>query len=139
MLLIFVSNPCVLPIQEILSQLPSSDKTKVLSYWDSSSASFVKQKGILWSKQRSTSRTALVIEGADGFSSQGVTDLMGMVESGFSRDIVLVVSNVHRLPEHVIQRSKVYYSKQNVKIQDGWFDHNPVHTNLDEWCRILRC
>lgn len=104
MFLIFVCHPCILPLDEILGLLPDSKRTKTISYWNSKTTHFLKYHGVRWSKQINTLGTALVIEGGDGFSSQGATDLMGMIENEFSRDLVIIVSSVHKLPEHVIQK-----------------------------------
>jgi hypothetical protein len=138
MFLIFVCHPCILPIEEILDLLPNSKKVKIMSYWNSKTASFLKHDGIRWSLQKNTKQTALVIEGGDGFSSQGVTDLIGMIEGNFARDLVIVVSSVHKIPEHVLQRGTIRYSKTIPKMKENWVNYVPEPTQLEEWSRILR-
>jgi hypothetical protein len=109
-----------------------------MSYWNSKTASFLKHDGIRWSLQKNTKQTALVIEGGDGFSSQGVTDLIGMIEGNFARDLVIVVSSVHKIPEHVLQRGTIRYSKTIPKMKENWVNYVPEPTQLEEWSRILR-
>lgn len=138
MFIIFVSHPCILPTDEILSLLPNSNKIKIVSYWSNKTSTFLKNGGTLWSRQRNTLGTALVIEGGDGFSSQGATDLIGMIEEDFSRDLVIVVSSVHKIPEHVIQRGIVKYSSNSPQMTEGWTNYSPHQDDLVGWSRILR-
>lgn len=138
MFLIFVCHPCILPLHEILGLLPNSKCTKTISYWNSKTTHFLKYHGVRWSKQLNTLGTALIIEGGDGFSSQGATDLMGMIENEFSRDLVIIVSSVHKLPEHVIQRGTIHYSVESPSLKRGWVDDSPKYSDLDGWSRILR-
>lgn len=138
MFLIFVCHPSILPIEDILSLLPDSNNAKIISYWNSKTNNFLKNGGIRWSKQRNTIGTCLIIEGGDGFSSQGATDLVGMIEQNFSRDLVIIVSSLHKIPEHVIQRAEVRYSKQHANIVNGWTNYTPNQNDLDGWSRILR-
>lgn len=138
MFLIFVCHSSILPVREILDFLPNSDSIKIMSYWNSKTANFLKHDGARWSRQRNTNGVALAIEGGDGFSSQGATDLIGMIEQRFTRDLVIIVSSVHKIPEHVIQRGIVRYSKEIPVMKEGWDDYSPEHTDLDGWSRILR-
>lgn len=138
MFLIFVCHPCILPLDEILELLPNSTNAKIMSYWNSKTFQFLKHHGARWSKQRNTIGTALVIEGGDGFSSQGATDLIGMIENEFSRDLAIIVSSVHKLPEHVIQRGTIHYSRETPSLKEGWVDDSPEFSDFDGWSRILR-
>jgi len=138
MFLIFVCHPCILPTHEILDLLPNSNKAKIMSYWNSKTSGFLKNGGIRWSRQKNTNGTALIIEGGDGFSSQGVTDLIGMIEGNFARDLVIVVSSVHKIPEHVLQRGVIKYSSNQPNMKDGWINYVPEYTDIHEWSRILR-
>lgn len=127
-----------MPTKEILSHLPDSKKTKIISYWDSKTSNFLKTGAVRWSKQRNTQNTALIIEGGDGFSSQGATDLIGILEQNFARDLVIVVSSVHKIPDHVIQRGKLVHSTQIPSLMEGWTNYTPDINDYEGWSRIIR-
>lgn len=139
MFVIFISHPCHNPSSEILDFLKeSSQELHILNFWNPNLSKFLRDNGVLWSKQRTTKGKALVIEGADNFSSHGFTDLIGMIDNGFSRDLVIIVSGVHKIPEHILERGVIVYSKITPKMKPEWKKTQPSLENYEEWVRIMR-
>jgi hypothetical protein len=139
MFLILVAHPCLNVKDEILEYLrETSQSIHWMSYWNPDTMKMIRDKALLWSKQKTTQGVALVIDCAENFSNHGFFSIIGLMEQGFARDLVLIVSSIHRVPEHILERGTIVYSSQKPEFIEGWKNDDPDILDRNGWEEVLR-
>lgn len=137
-LYIFVCHPVVIPRRQILESLPDCKHLHWMTHWDPELPKFLKKNALLWSRQKTTAESVLVIDDADYISVHGFSSILGLLEQGFSRPIVLIVSNIQRIPSSIYNRSEVINVPDYPKELPGWKNENPAIDDHWGWERVLR-
>lgn len=138
MFLILVVHPCFSIKEEVLKYLKDSSSIYWMSYWNPETMKMIRDKALLWSKQKTTQGVALVIDSAENFSNHGFFSIIGLMEQGFARDLVLIVSSIHRVPEHILERGTIIYSNERPEYLEGWQNDDPSVYDKERWEEVLR-
>lgn len=137
-LYIIVCHPAIIPTDTIHKILPKYNNLNWMTHWDPDLPKFLKKNALLWSRQKTTASSVLVIDDADSISVHGFSSILGLLEQGFSRPIILIVSNLQKIPRSLYNRSEVIFVSDIPKEMEGWQDENPELDDHYNWERVLR-
>ena len=121
---IVVSHPSQ-DVTKLISEIHPGKEQYTLVHWDLEMASFLKTKCLLWSKQRSTQDKILVVNYADRISVPMMSLISGIIDQDFSRSLVLIVQNIHRVPYSLLRKANIVHNKEKPIYQKGWKKMTP--------------
>ena len=122
---------------DILREQFSTKSFYEIFCWDADIGSFFKTKALLWSRQINTKDTVLVIHSADRLSVHMMSLITGVLDQGFSRDMVFVVQSTDRLPYSIRRKSKIISAAKEPPLTSGWSSLLPNKDDHEGWERIL--
>jgi len=137
-LYIIVCHPAIIPVKTIRQIFPKYTNLNWMTHWDPDLPKFLKKNALLWSRQKTTSSSILIIDDGDSISVHGFSSILGLLEQGFSRPIVLIVSNLQKIPRSLYNRSEIIHVPDIPKEDEGWEDENPDLNDHYNWERVLR-
>lgn len=124
------------PMETLRERFPTNTFYEIFC-WDSDIGTFFKSKALLWSRQINTKNSILVIHSADRLSVPMMSLITGVLDQGFSRDIVFVVQSSDRLPYSIRRKSEIISAMKVPPLANGWSSLLPDSQDHLGWERIL--